>query len=108
MLLFKSRLVCLPPLSFALVDTSLIAMAVYAPQIHDDGGVPPWFDGSRPPHGRDRYSFLSCPHCGKPPIAQVVLTPPAPFSLALPNSMMDIMWPKSLSQFYLSRLCSLK
>ena len=69
-------------------------MVVSAPRAHDDGGLPPRFDGNRPPRGRGRNLFPPCPHYGKqnhpankcwkqvgnPPTAQAVLTPPT-----LPN-----------------------
>ena len=88
------------PLSFAQGDTpSPLVMAISAPRAHNDGGLPPRFDGSPPPCGRGRNIFLPCPHCGKknhlanqcwkqfgkPPIAQVALTPLATFSPAPPN-----------------------
>ena len=83
------------PLSFAPGDTPPpSAMAIFAPWAHDDGGLPPRFDGNRPPHGCGHNLFPPCPHCGKqnhpanncwkqfgkPPIAQAIMTPPA-----LPN-----------------------
>ena len=83
------------PLSSAPGDTSPpSAMVVFAPRACDDGGLPPRFDGNRPPRGRGHNLFPPCPHCGKknhpankcwkqfgkPPTAQVVLTLPA-----LPN-----------------------
>ena len=75
------------------------AMTVSAPRAHDDGGLPPHFDGNRPPRGHSRNLFPPCPHCdkqnhpankcwkqfSKPPTAQAVLTPLAPFSPAPPN-----------------------
>ena len=74
-------------------------MVVSAPRARDDGSLPPCFDGSCPPYGHGRNVFPPCPHCNKqnhlankcwkqfdkPPTAQAVLTPPAPFSLAPPN-----------------------
>ena len=88
------------PLSSARGDTPPPStMAVSAPRAREEGGLPPRFDDNRPLHGRGRNLFPPCPHCGmqnhpankcwkqfgKPPTAQVVLTPPAPFSPALPN-----------------------
>ena len=88
------------PLSSALSDTpSPSAMVVFGPLAHDDGGLPPCFDGSHPHHECGRNLFLPCPHCGKknhpankcwkqfgkPPTAKEVLTPPAPNILAPPN-----------------------
>ena len=84
-----------PPLSSAPSDTPPPStMAISAPRARDDGGIPPRFDGNRPPRGRGRNLFPPCPHCGKqnhpankcwkkfgkPPTALAVLTP-----LALPN-----------------------
>ena len=40
-------------------------MAVSAPRARDDGGLPPRFDGNRPPRGRGCNLFPPCPHCGK-------------------------------------------
>ena len=40
-------------------------MAIFAPRAREDGGLPPRFDGSRPPCGRGRNVFPPCPHCGK-------------------------------------------
>ena len=88
------------PLSSAPGDTPPpSAMAIFAPRARDDGGLPPCFDGNRPPRGHGRKLFPSCPHYGKknhpankcwkkfgkPLTAQAVLTPPAPFSPAPPN-----------------------
>ena len=75
------------------------SMAVSAPRAHDDGGLPPRFDGNCPPRGRDRNLFPPCPHCGKqnhpankcwkqfskPPTAQAVLTPLAPPNIPAPQ-----------------------
>ena len=90
-----------PPLSSSPGNTPPpSAMVVSAPRARDDGGIPPCFDGNRPPRGRGRNLFLPCPHCGKqnhpankcwkqfdkPPTAQAVLTPPAPLNIpASPN-----------------------
>ena len=74
-------------------------MTVSAPRARDDGDLPPYFNGSRPPHGCGHNVFLPCPYCGKqnhptnkywkqfgkPPTAQAVLTPLTPFSPALAN-----------------------
>ena len=75
------------------------AMAVSTLRALDDGGLPPRFDGNIPPRRRGRNLFLPCPHCGKqnhptnkcwkqfgkPPIAQGIWTPPAPFSPTPPK-----------------------
>ena len=86
------------PLSSAPCDTPPpSAMVVSAPRARDDGGLPPGFDGSHPLRGRN--IFPPCPHYGKqnypankcwkqfgkPPTAQAILTPLAPFSPASPN-----------------------
>ena len=108
LLLFESRLICLRSLSSAAGDTPPpSAMAISAPRARDDGGLPPHFDGSSPPHGRGRNVFPPCPHCskkkhpankcykqfGKPPTAQMVLTPLVPFPQCRPTSLLpNIMW----------------
>ena len=75
------------------------AMAISAPRARDDGGLPPSFDGNRPPRGHGYNLFPPCPHCGKqnhpankcwkqfgkPPIAQAVLTLPAPPNISAPQ-----------------------
>ena len=88
------------PLSSAPSDTTPpLAMAVSAPRARDDGGLPPRFDGNRPPRGCGSNLFPPCPHCGKqnhpankcwkqfskPPTAQAVLTPLAPNIPSPPN-----------------------
>ena len=73
-------------------------MDVCTPRACDDGGLSPLFDGN-PPRGRGRNLFPPCPHCGKqnhpvnkcwkqfgkPPIAQVVFTPPTPPNIPAPQ-----------------------
>ena len=75
------------------------AMTISTPRARDDGGLPPCFDGSCPPHGCGHNVSLPCPYCGKqnhptnkcckqfhkPPTTQAVLTPLTPFSPTLPN-----------------------
>ena len=74
------------------------AMAVSTPRARDDGGLPPRFDGNRPPRGCGRNLFPPCPHWGKqnhpankcwkqfgkPPTAQAVMTPLAPHNIPAP------------------------
>ena len=89
------------PLSSALGDTPPpSAMAISAPRARDNGGLPPRFDGNRPPRGRGHNLFPPCSHCGKqnhpankcwkqfgkPLTAQAVLTPLAPCTAQHPCS----------------------
>ena len=81
------------------------AMTISGPRACDDGGFPPCFDGNRPPRGRGCNLFPPCPLCckqnhptnkcykqfGKPPIAQAVLTPPAPPNIPAPQYHVTLM-----------------
>ena len=78
-------------------------MSVSAPQASDDG-LPPHFDGNRPPRGGNCKFFPSYPYCdkkkypankcwtqfGKPPTTQVVVTPSATLSPALHDTPTDV------------------
>ena len=80
-------------------------MAISTPRARDDGGLPLCFDGNRPPRGHGRNLFPPCSHCGKQnhpankcwkqvgnfPIAQAVLTPPAPPNIPAPHYHVTLM-----------------